>query len=167
MLKWVVGALALSGGVAHGAGWTQPAGDLYAKVWGRSLLGKGVYTAAGDIKELPESYLDEALGVYAELGLTDWLTLLAAGTPVGFSRYGDESTTYVGPLALGLRAGLAAGQTRLALALTAGDAPDVGEEQLGAGQAEGVDFVYIPATCDALRDGFGVWGSPWASAGWP
>ncbi|MEZ4470368.1 MAG: hypothetical protein R3F60_06120 [bacterium] len=167
MLKWVVGALALSGGVAHGAGWTQPAGDLYAKVWGRSLLGKGVYTAAGDIKELPESYLDEALGVYAELGLTDWLTLLAAGTPVGFSRYGDESTTYVGPLALGLRAGLAAGQTRLALALTAGDAPMWARSSSARARRRGSTSCTSPPSRRASRRLRWRWGSPWASAGWP
>lgn len=138
-------ALLLGAVDARAAGWTQPTGGLYLKLWERSLVGGTAYLADGSTDEVSETFVDQALNLYLEYGLTDALTLVAFGSPVGYAAYGDESAIYVGPLAAGLRYGLPLGAARLAIEAHYGYAPDVGTDSLGGGVVDGEAYVYVPA----------------------
>ncbi len=142
----VLTAAALVAGAAdaHAGGWTQPTGALYLKLWERSLFGDRAYLADGSSAEVPETFVDQALNLYLEYGLTDALTLVAFGSPVGYAAYGDESAVYVGPLAAGLRYGLPLGRARVAVEAHYGYAPDVGTDSLGGGVVDGEPFAYVP-----------------------
>lgn len=132
-------ALALAGG------WTQPAGSAYAKLWYRGLFGSNAFGADGETFELPDSFTDHAVNLYAEVGLHDNLTLVVHSNPFGRAAGSDGSTTYVGRTAVGLRGGLAMGDTRLAIEGQYSFAPDIGEESVATGVADtGEAFVYIP-----------------------
>ncbi len=144
-------SLALLTPTLNAAGWTQPAGAAYAKLWWRSLVGDRVYFADGSSDALPERYLDQALNLYAEVGLLDELTLVAYANPFGYAKYGDESVSYVGNLQAGLRYGLALGDARLAVEGHYGYAPDIGEEDLVRDPKATV--VYVPTFETHRADG--------------
>ncbi|MFN3197341.1 MAG: hypothetical protein ACE366_02815 [Bradymonadia bacterium] len=129
---------------AAAGGWTQPAGDAYLKVWHRSLVGNAAYTADGEVLDLSETYIDQLTQFYGEVGLTDQLTLVFQGAPVGYAAYGDESTTYVGATGAGLRSGIAVGKLRLAVEGRYSYAPDVGEDVLAAELVDDVAITYVP-----------------------
>ncbi len=164
-----VAALAASlffvAGSAHAGGWTQPSGEYYAKAWWRSLVGVGAFDTDGEIVELPDTYLDQALNLYAEYGLAESLTLVAFANPYGYARYGDASTSYVGLLSGGLRYGVALGETRLAVEGHYGYAPDLGEEDLAPSAQEGLAHVYIPTVGTRRVEGELQLGHP-LSFGW-
>lgn len=143
MKLWIC-LLALCPSVALAAGWTQPAGNAYAKLSYRGLLGSGAFDADGGTFELPDPYADHAVNLYAELGLRDDLTLIVLSNPFGIASSGDESTTYVGRSAIGLRAGGAFGSTRLAIEARYGFAPDIGETSVATGEVDGKAYTYVP-----------------------
>lgn len=163
----IIALLLAIAGPAH-AGWTQPQGAVYAKVWERAIIGTNAYFPTFSSRELPESYMDHALNLYVEGGLTDRWTLVVATNPLGWSRYGDSSTLYVGDSWLGVRRALLVQETRVAVELRVGGAPGVGEETLGSGTVMGDPFVYVPALGTAhyggeLSVGRGV-GAGWFKA---
>ncbi len=131
---------------AHAGGWTQETGDYYVKVWGRSLLGTGVFgPAIGETLQLEDRYQDHQLQSYAEYGLTERLTWVGYAVPVGHARYGDQGSTYVGPLATGVRVQLLRSDS---VALSAqsmlGGRVPFGEEALFEGQVDGQQLVVRP-----------------------
>jgi hypothetical protein len=138
--------VSLSPALAFAGGWTQPEGNAYAKLWYRGLFGSNAFGADGETFELPDSFTDQAVNLYAEVGLHDHLTLVVHSNPFGMASIGDGSTTYVGRTAVGLRGGLAMGKTRLAIEGQYAFAPDIGEEAIASGVADtGEAFTYIPA----------------------
>jgi hypothetical protein len=130
---------------ALAGGWTQPEGAHYAKVWSRTVVGQSAHTAGGDTVELPERFIDTSLNLYGEYGLTDTLTAVAFGSPIGWSKIGDASTAVVRTMSLGLRRGWRLGDTRLALEGHYGYSPNIGTDMLSAGEAEGEPFIYVPS----------------------
>ena len=143
MKLWIC-LLALCPSVALAAGWTQPEGAAYAKLSYRGLFGSGVFGADGEIFEMPDGYTDHAVNLYAELGLRDDLTLIVLSNPFGYAASGDESTTYVGRTAIGLRAGGAFGNTRIAVEGRFGFAPDIGETSVASGVVGDQAYTYVP-----------------------
>lgn len=161
LLIALTGLLATS--AAHAGGWTQPRGGYYAKIWDRSLLGSKAYLASGEAMEVG-SFQDHALNVYAEYGVLDRLTLIGFATPVGWARYDDEDTTWVGPAFLGARYGVLTGGVPLALEIHYGYAPSIGERDL----ALDPDLAYIPTISTQRLDtelqiGYGIPGG-WTTA---
>jgi hypothetical protein len=154
-------------GLAHAKAWTQPAGDGYAKVWLRGLVGESAFLADGSV-EPAQSYRDLSLRHYVEYGLAERWTVMSFGTPVGWASYEEATTTYVGPMGLGLRRGLLDGPVQLAVEAHYGYAPDVGETNLGASDTA---VVYVPTVAThfaggELQAGYGgAWGWTTASAG--
>jgi hypothetical protein len=128
---------------AH-AGWVQPAGGYYLKLWDRSLVGEKVYDLSGDAVMLPERYQDHALRLYAEYGATRALTLVLEATPLGYARSGDRSAVYVGPTWLGLRVALVDGAMPFALEVAYGYSAPVGDQLLSSGTVSGRDYLVRP-----------------------
>ena len=157
--------LALSPSLALAAAWTQPAGGAYAKLSYRGLFGSGMFDLDGEIVELPDSFTDHAVNLYAELGLLDDLTLIVLSNPFGMASSGDESTTYVGRSAIGLRAGRAFGTTRLAIEARYGFAPDIGETSVATGVVDGKPYTYVPTVQTQSYTGEVQVGQP-LSFGW-
>ncbi|MCP4808478.1 MAG: hypothetical protein GY913_05785 [Proteobacteria bacterium] len=130
-------ALALLG-VAQ-AGWTQPDGGHYAKLGVRGIVGDQVFPSypitpmqGGTDGVVIGDYQDWALQAYVEYGLTgDW-TLVAQGTPIGFSMLEDESTVYTGVLKAGINCRLLSGRHNISAQLDVGYTPPVGEVDLMA-----------------------------------
>lgn len=87
---------------AYAGGWTQAAGDGYAKVWGSYLAGDAAYDADGDAVEVA-SFRLVRLHAYGEFGLRDDLTLVGSVQPLGSATLGDESVGFAGPAMVGLR----------------------------------------------------------------
>lgn len=137
---------ALSSTTALAAGWTQPEGAYYVKIWNRALMGQGAFTADGDIEGLPDSFTDMTLNVYGEYGLTDTLSLVVFATPAGRSTFGDEAATYMGAVNGGLRKGWTVGKTKIAIEGQYGYAPAFGDEALATGVTDDTaePFVYVP-----------------------
>lgn len=167
LVALLLAPLLLAPDVAQAKAWTQPEGDGYAKVWLRGIFGGDAFLADGEIAE-SGGYADVSLRHYVEYGLTDKWTLLTYGAPAGFASYGDESSAYVGPLAVGLRRGLTDGPFQVAAEAHYGYAPPVGDDDLApAGSA----LRYFP-TVDThfavgeLQAGYGFdWGWTVVSAG--
>ena len=88
----------------YAGAWTQPEGDFYLKTWGHLLIGSKAYDLESEIVDVG-AYRDIALSHYVEVGLTDDWTLVSQGKPVGWARYKDETSPYIGPLTLGIRRG--------------------------------------------------------------
>lgn len=144
-MRFILTALCiLAPAVVQAGGWTQPAGSAYAKLWYRGIMGSGVFDTEGGTFEAPERYADHGVNLYAEVGLIDWLTLVVHTNPFGSASYGDESTTYVGRTNAGLRAGTGFGDTKLAIEVQYGFAPETGEEVIGTGVVDNKAFVYLP-----------------------
>ncbi|MFT5585094.1 MAG: hypothetical protein ACI9VR_002682 [Cognaticolwellia sp.] len=138
----------------HAGGWTQEPGDYYVKIWGRSLLGTGVFgPALGEIDQLEERYQDHQLQSYGELGVTERLTWVGYAVPVGHARYGDQGNTYVGPLSTGVRVQLFRSD---ALALSAqamlGGRVPFGEKALFEGEVNGQQMVVRPTLATGQAD---------------
>jgi len=130
---------------AHAFGWTQPRGGHYLRVWNRLNIGNRGIFADGQLRPLGAVFVDTQANYYLEYGLTDQLTLVGFGAPLGFATMGDESTVYTGPLSGGLRWGFAAGDWRFAAEAHYGYAPSLGARAIGAGVAEGRVWTYAPA----------------------
>jgi hypothetical protein len=152
---------------ADAKAWTQPEGDTYAKVWLRGIFGSDAFLADGTIAD-SESYQDVSLRHYVEYGLTDDWTLLTYGAPAGLASYGNNSSAYVGPLALGVRRGFIDGPVQLAAEAHYGYAPRAGDKDLAP---QGALESYRPAVethfgVGELQVGYGLgWGWMVASAG--
>lgn len=127
------------------AGWTQPAGGTYLKLWDRVLIGSRAFTAEGDQIDLGQRYQDHALKLYLEHGLTDRITAIVDATPLGIASFGESTTAYAGMIALGLRLGLAQGPVPFALEVRYGYAPPLGDRPLAEGEVEGQAYRYQPA----------------------
>ncbi len=137
--------LTLAAAPALAAGWTQPEGAHYAKVWTRLLVGQNLFDADGGTAELPDGFRDVAVNLYGEYGLTDTVTLVGFANPYGHAAYdGGDSTHYAGFFGGGVRLGRAVGPLRLAGEVRYGYAPDVGADVIGTGTAEGVPFFLAP-----------------------
>jgi hypothetical protein len=146
-------ALLLSPLEALAWGWSQPRGAHYLKVWNRSLLGSRAYFADGTARALPSGFGDHQLNYYFEYGLTDRLTLVSHGSPIGYSVHNGDSAAYTGPLQIGARYGLLQGTWNFAVEAHGGYTPPVGERALGVGAVEGRPFTYVPTVETGLLDG--------------
>jgi hypothetical protein len=135
---------------AHAGGWTQPQGEFYAKVWNRSILGDQAFTLDGSIAAVPESFQDHQLWAYLEYGLTDALSLVVSGSPLGLAKYGDEITVYGSGATLGVRAALLTGRFPLAVEVRGGARTSI--DPLGSGTIAGSPFVIQPVVGSALFD---------------
>lgn len=140
----LIAVLALSAAPAR-AGWTQPAGSSYFKVWDQVLIGSRAFDLDGQIVDLGQSYQDHALKLYFEYGLDDDLTAVVRATPLGIASFGEETTAYAGMIELGMRVALLRGQVPVALELRYGYAPPLGGTPVAEGMAEGRAFRYQPA----------------------
>ncbi|MBA2664933.1 MAG: hypothetical protein H0U74_21775 [Bradymonadaceae bacterium] len=120
------------------AGWTQPEGEGYLKLWGHFLTGSKAFDASGAIIDV-ESYAIGSANIYGELGITDAWTAVAQLRPYGRASYGGRSTNFVGPLELGIRRALLTDALRLAVEARYGFAPPIGDGNL-AGADEAVRF---------------------------
>lgn len=151
----------------EGAGFTQEPGRFYAKVWGRTLVGRGAYIEKRTIATLETSYQDYQVAVYLEAGLLPNITLTLQGVTFGVARFGDETRIYGGGPTAGLRLGLPDMPIPLAVEVQGGWRASSGDP-LGAGVVEGRPYEIVPA----LQTGHGSveaqagipfsWG--WASA---
>lgn len=162
----LLGGLTAAPTTAHAFGWTQPRGAHYLRVWNRLLLGGKGYFADGRSRALGASFVDTQANYYLEYGLTDRLTLVTFGAPVGFARAGEDSAVYVGPLHAGLRAGTEVGAWRLAVEGHYGYAPAVGTRALASGSVEGLAWQYAPAAETHRFDLEGQWGRSVGRRGW-
>jgi len=161
-----LGAFTAAPRKAHAFGWTQPRGAHYLRVWNRLFLGSRGYFADGGSRPLGQSFLDTQANYYLEYGLTNRLTLVTFGAPVGFARAGDDSAVFVGPIAAGLRAGTEAGQWRFAVEGHYGYAPSLGARSLASGVSEGFAWLYAPAAETHRFDLEGQWGRGVGRRGW-
>lgn len=158
-----LGAIALPGAAAA-AGWTQPEGGHYVKVWSRLLRGEKAFLSDGTVAPLGGQFTDLAVGVYFEYGLQDGTTIIAQGTPFGWAQFTSDDgvvdgevegdTSYIGPISFGVRRALYRGEALvLSAELQIGYGPSLGEETIGAGtisaedceQSEPCRFSYRPA----------------------
>lgn len=147
-------ALLVLAAPAHAGGWTQEPGEHYVKIWGRSLLGTGVFGAElGETSQLESLYQDHQLQSYAEFGVTERLTWVGYAVPVGHARYADQGSTYVGPLSTGARVQLLRTE---ALALSAqamvGGRPPVGQDALFDAQTDGQRVLVRPTLATGQAD---------------
>lgn len=147
------------------AGWTQPEGAYYVKLWGRSLVGWNAFDANGAAAELPGTFTDLALSVYGEYGLMEGLTLVAFGNPVGWTHYSEgTSAAYVGAQGLGVRIGRAVGALQVAGAFRYAYLPS--SAAVGSGTLEGGEpFVLQAGVATNRIDGELQLGAP-LSFGW-
>lgn len=138
--------LALAPSTVLAGAWTRPAGGTYVKVWNRSLIGSAAFGVEGDRRDMGQTYIDQALHVYAEYGLMDRLTLTGFALPAGYASVEDgDSAFYVGPIDLGLRYGLVqGGPWAVSVEGQYGYAPEIGDEALASGVADGEAWVYVP-----------------------
>ena len=143
-------ALGVAAGPSWAGGWTQPQGQLYLKVWDRTLVGKKAFLTDGTIADLPESFQDHQLSAYFELGLSDEATLVARASPIGVSSYGDNLRLYSGGFALGLRHALLSGVVPVAVEARLGGRPS--GPLLGSGEARGAAFSMTPVVGTAHFD---------------
>lgn len=165
-IKWsALAALLLLGwcSQATAGAWTQPQGDFYLKLWDRTLIGSNVYTSEGEVQEAAP-YQDHQLNAYFEYGLTDELTLVAGGSPLGYATIDSESAFYVGPMHLGARYGLLRGAVPVALRLSYGYASGVGEVNLY--EQSDPSVVYIPALENHYGEATLSVGHGFAFGGW-
>lgn len=163
-ISLVIAGLTAASGGAQAAGWTQPKGQLYLKVWDRLLLGDKAFMLDGRIETLPARYHDHQVGAYFELGLADELTLVARAAPIGVSSYGDTTRLYSGGFALGLRQALLAGPVPLAFEARAGGRPNGPE--LGGGEVGGAAFRLAPVVGTAHFDFELQAGTAFSWGGW-
>lgn len=151
LLGVLVGGLV--GGSAYGQAWTQPPGQLYAKVSVGAVTASEQYAFDGETTLFidgvdDETFRDRSLYLYAELGLTEWATLVAQ-LPYKRTTIEDAAFRYqteaVGAVTLGLRTALlplvGAGEGPNALALNAALAVPTGYTRnfapsAGAGQVD-------------------------------
>lgn len=139
---------------AHAGGWTQAPGDYYVKVWGRSLVGTGVFgPELGALTETAERYQDHQLQAYGELGVTERLTWVAYAVPVGHARYADQGQSYVGPLSTGARVQLyrSEGLALSAQAMLGGRVP-LGQGPLFDEEVDGVRTFVQPTAATGQGD---------------
>lgn len=174
VLTWLLAAPAFA------AGWTQPAGETYAKLWLRGLLGSAAFDSDGDSVGTT-AYRDIQLNFYAEHGLSEDWTLIGFGAPVGYahtatdSRRNDTDTFYMGPMGVGGRYRLLRGEWNAASELRYAYAPAVGDRVLPldaestSAELERTRLPYRPALENhaaqlqlQLGRGLGTWG--WISA---
>ncbi len=97
--------LLLSLSTAHAGAWTQPQGQHYGKVNGRIVSGRSAFDLDGELVET-DPFTDANLQAYYEVGLTDLLTLVYTGTPLGRVTFAGTSAPYLGPNAVGVRRAL-------------------------------------------------------------
>lgn len=158
--------------LAQAGGWTQSAQDHYVKLGGRAIPGADFFGDAGDTSELPsERYLDLALELYGEYGLTDNWTLVGQAIPIGFASLAGEQTAYAGVYQVGVRRRLLRGRHNLSVQVDVGYTPPLGETDLFLNPPSGDDGIvyrYLPTQSGAQGDvllGYGVGlGSVWLAA---
>ncbi|MEM6925652.1 MAG: hypothetical protein AAF602_01890 [Myxococcota bacterium] len=159
--------------LAAASGWTQPRGHHYVKVGGRAIPGRDFFADSGDSFVVPRaSYVDLALELYGELGLTDGWTLIGQALPIGYARFEGAGTAYSGAYQLGVRRALLRGRHRLSLQVDVGYTPPLGEVDLVAAPPplgdEGRVYRYLPTQSGAQGDvqlGYGVGVGPvWIAA---
>lgn len=125
------------------AGWVQPPGGYYLKLWDRTLAGQKAFDLDGGQLDLGTKYQDHALNLYGELGLTDELTLVVRATPLGYASIADTSTLYSGLTMIGLKLALLRGGLPLALEVAYGYSPPL--DPLATGTGAGATWVFRPS----------------------
>ena len=152
------------------AGWTQPAGSHYVKGGVRGIVGESafpstpIFPGQTELEAVPiGEYQDWAVQVYGEVGVTDSLTAVFQGTPVGWSKLEGASTVYTGQLKAGVRYGLLSGTHNLAVEADAGYTPPVGEKDLLAATSSLAQlYRYVPTESGAELGGKLAYGIGWS-----
>ncbi|MFK7928572.1 MAG: hypothetical protein AB8H79_10310 [Myxococcota bacterium] len=130
---------------AFAGGWAQQPGDVYVKVWNRTLVGSRAIVTSNKSVVLDEGYQDHQLQVYTEVGLKQRLTWIGHAAPVGLASYGTNRTAYVGPASTGVRVGLVEGDSSVFSAqFTVGGRLPVGATELFRGEIDGEPVVVRP-----------------------
>jgi len=133
-------ALVLATTQSAQAGWTQPQGSGYAKIWGHFIAGERAFGLDGNlIDSEPFSLIGSNL--YAEFGITDTWTAVAQAKPYERATYGGANANVVGPIQLGIRSAVLTGPLKLAAEIRYGFAPPVGDRNLAA---EDSALAFIP-----------------------
>lgn len=134
MSGFVFGAVLAQVTTASAAGWTQPEGAFYAKIWNRSLFGGQVFVRRQITAELPDRYQDHRLHIYGEYGIRDDWTLTLNAIPVAYASFGGEDRVYSAGGSLGVRYRLLSAPISVALEAQVGARPRSGV--LGEGTVE-------------------------------
>lgn len=150
-------------GLAQAGGWTQPDGGHYVKAGVRAIPGQDFFPNAGDGTAIaPAPFLDLAVELYGEYGLTrDW-SLVGQLIPIGYARLDGRDSAYMGVFQVGVRRALVRGRHNLSLQVDAGYTPPLGEIDLFDEAPTGDDglvYRYLPAQSGAQGDvllGYGV-----------
>lgn len=146
--------LFLSLSVVHAGAWTPERGDQYGKVAVRVVAGSNAFDLNGDIVPTA-SYSDLNVQAYYERGLSDALTLVYSGTPIGRATYGGESAPYLGPNAVGLRRSLWNADLKVAVEGRVGWSEPFGATDLAAeanSELTPAGYTYIPAVANHFLD---------------
>lgn len=126
------------------AQWPQKRGEFYFKIWDRLLIGQNVHLAEGGTAKLDRTFHDHSIQYYFELGVFERLTAVIRGNPIGWAKFGGESTFYSGMLQLGARYALIVDPLPVSIEASYGYAPPLGDGPLGTGTIEGESYVYNP-----------------------
>ncbi len=91
---------------AFAQAWVKPPGSSYVKVTAGTFQSTGAIDEEGNSEEVPFEYQNSSVGIYAELGLTEWLAMSLSTSFYRAVNTVEERTRYIntgpGDLALGL-----------------------------------------------------------------
>jgi hypothetical protein len=139
--------LAVSLTAAHAGAWTQPQGSHYGKLNARVIAGSQAFDLDGEL-QATESFSDLNIQAYYELGLTDHLTVVYSGTPLGRATYGGASSLYLGPNSVGVRGSLWDAHLKVAVEGRVGWSEPFGQTDLAttaASENTPDGFIYEPS----------------------
>jgi len=153
-------AVSLAPANANAQAWVKPAGETYVKVTAGTFQSNGVYDVEGNFEEPEFVYDNTSVGLYAELGLTDFLALSVNTSFFRAVNTVEERTRYIntgpGDLQLGLHTPLWGNRLCSSAASLKGSVPlysgilEQGSEVGGLG-ATGADR-FTPALGDGSID---------------
>lgn len=155
-----IAVLSLHCPAAFAAGWTQPPGESYTKIWGTRVAGTNAYTLTGDAPTQPMSLT--RLSIYHERGFTPDITFVASAVPVGWATYGDATTGYVGPILGGARLRIFAATAQVALEVRLGGDPGLGDVDLATAE----EFEFRPSVRRFVSEHELQLGLPLSGWGW-
>jgi hypothetical protein len=109
-------------GVAHAQAWTRELGSGYVDLTVSGLSGNRVYGLDFETTELPSTYSQLIVSLYADVGLIDrWLTLAIQSELLRRSQLSDQGATLgLGDTRIGLFSGLVTEPVRLTIGVMAG-----------------------------------------------
>ena len=151
-LTLALGVFALCPATADASAWARPKGTGYAKIWDRSLIGKQAYIRGRETLALPHGYQDHQLGLYAEWGATDDLTLVLNAVPFGVASYDGNTDPYIGGFVVAGRYQLRRGALSVSGEVHAGGRP-AQTAPTGEAVVEGQRLIVSPVVGTLLAGG--------------